>query len=650
MRVPWYFLLPWLAWLGLTACAPNGESNGEVEPGSVIIGIDLGTTHTCVGVHTGGRVEIIANDEGDRLTPSWVHFGDDGIRVGNAAKRSAHTAPEQSVFAVKRFIGRAYDDPNVTQDMRHVPFAVVNEDGKPFVRVSDGNSTKTYSPEQISAIVLAKIKTTAEAYVGKKVTHAIITVPAYFNDAQRKATMEAGNLAGLHVIRTLNEPTAAAIAYGLDKKDHKSRIIVYDLGGGTLDVTLLSIENNVFEVLATSGNTHLGGEDFNNRVVDRLVRDYQQKTGYDAMSNPRALLKLRNAVENAKRILSMQATTKIEIEAFENGNDYSEVLTRSKFDNLNFDLFLRSLEPIRKVLKDAGVEKQDVDEIVLVGGSTRIPKIQYLLAEFFDGKEPSKGVNADEAVAVGAALQAAVFAGELGVQDVVVLELCPLSIGIEVAGGKFEPIIPRQTRVPTKRSQIYSTYSDSQPTIQIKIFEGEHPETKKNYPIGTFELSGIPLAARGVPEIEITFSLDTNGMLRIDAQDIGTGQAGSITIAKEARATAEDVTRMIHKVDADEREKAEAVKTHKALNNLRQVIANLERQVNDAKTMSDLEKFTVRSVVKYMSQWVNKHGGRATVEELEAKHDEALGTSERYFGALGNDLSAAAAHNKHNEL
>ncbi|KAG8720106.1 ATPase with role in protein import into the ER [Ceratobasidium sp. 395] len=565
MYIARYLLLPWIAWLAVHA------SNGDVVPGSVIIGIDLGTTHTCVGVHVGGRVVIIVNDEGDRLTPSWVHFDENEIRVGNAARRSAHNAPEQSVFAIKRFIGRTYDDPKVIQDTRHVPFAVVNERGKPFIRIAHNNDTKIYSPEQISAIILTKVKNMAETYLGRPVTHAVITVPAYFNDAQRQATIEASNLAGLRVVRTINEPTAAAIAYGLDKKDQSSRLMVYDLGGGTFDVTLLSVQGGVFEVLATSGDTHLGGEDFNNRVVDHLARDYQQKTGYNVLENPRALLKLRNSVENAKRILSMQTTHKIEIEAFENGNDYSEVLTRTKFDTLNFDLFVRTLEPVREVLKDANVEKQDVDEIVLVGGSTRIPKIQSLLSEFFDGKELSRGINQDEAVAIGAALQAAVFAGEEGVQNVVLLDVCPLSIGIEVAGGRFEPIIPRQTRIPVKRSQVYSTYSDSQPTVQIKVFEGEHPETKKNHHLGTFELSGIPLAARGVPQIEITFAIDANGILHIDAREIGTGLINSITIDNKMRATEDDVKRMIYEVNAEEREKAEAIKALKALNNLRQV-------------------------------------------------------------------------------
>ncbi|KAG8783923.1 ATPase with role in protein import into the ER [Ceratobasidium sp. 428] len=420
----------------------------------------------------------------------------------------------------------------------------------------------------------------------------------------------------------------------------------------TFDVTLLSVQGVVFEVLTTSGDTHLGGEDFNKRVVDHLARDYQQKTGYNVLESPRTLLKLRNEAENAKRILSMQTTYKIEIKAFENGNDYSEVLTRTKFDTLNFDLFLRTLEPVREVLKDANVEKQDVDEIVLVGGSTRIPKIQSLLSEFFDGKELSRGVNPDEAVAVGATLQAAVFAGKEGVQNVVLLDVCPLSIGIEVAGGRFEPIISRQTRVPVKRSQVYSTYSDSQPTVQIKVFEGEHPETKKNHHLGTFELSGIPLAAQGVPQIEITFSIDANRILHIDAREIGTGLINSLTIDNKMRATEDDVKRMIYEVNAEEREKAEAIKALKALNNLWQVISGLERQVNNAgKRMSELDKLSVRTVIKYMSHWINKHGGRATIEELESKHDEALGTSERYFGALGNDLLAAAeARNKRTEL
>ncbi|KAG8729873.1 ATPase with role in protein import into the ER [Ceratobasidium sp. 414] len=424
-----------------------------------------------------------------------------------------------------------------------------------------------------------KIKEAAETYLGKKITHAVITVPAYFNDAQRQATIEASNIAGLGVVRMINKPTAAAIVYGLDKRARRSRVIVYDLGGGTFDVTLLLVHDNVFEVLATSSNTHLGGEDFNNRVVEYLACDYEQKTGYNAMKNPRSLLKLRNAVEQVKRVLSLQPVTTIKIEAFENGGDDSETLTRAKFESLNFDLFLRTLDPLAEVLRDAKVEKQDVDEIVLVGGSTPIPKVQVLLTEFFDGKEPSMGTNPDEAVAIGAALQAAVISGELGVENVVLLD--GLRLQMSQLGGRFESVIPRQTRVPVKRSQVYSTYADNQATVQIKVFKGEHPDTKKNHHLGTFELLGIPLATRGVPQIEVTFSVDTNGILRIDAQEIATGQISSITIANEARAAEEGVNRMIYEVDAEEREKADRIKALKALNNLHQVVSGLERHMKD---------------------------------------------------------------------
>ncbi|KAG8701947.1 ATPase with role in protein import into the ER [Ceratobasidium sp. 395] len=639
-----YLLLPWLAWSTVAA------SSGEFEPGSVIVGIDLGTTHSCVGVHVNGRVEIIVNEEGDRLTPSWVAFGESEIRVGNAAKRIAHTAPEQAIFAVKRLIGRDYDDPDLTHDMKHWPFRVVNRNGKASVQVTGGGKTEMFNPEEISALVLLKMKEMAEAYLGKNVKYAVLAVPAYFNDAQRQATQRAGTIAGLNIVRIINKPTAAAIAYGLDKSTQKSRIVVYDLGGGTLDVSLLSVENNVFEVLATSGDTRLGGEDFNNRVVDHLAHEYQLKTGYNVMSSPRALLKLRTAVEHAKRILSAQPMTTIEIEAFENGKDYSETLTRSKFNNLNFDLFLRTLDPLSQVLKDAKLEKGDIDEIVLVGGSTRIPKIQSLLSEFFEGKELSRGVNPDEAVAIGAAVQAAVMSGEAEVQGVILIDVNALSVGIEVAGGRFEPIIVRNTRVPVKRTRVYSTYADNQAVVQIKVFEGVHSETKRNNHLGTFNLTGIPLAARGVPQIEVSFSIDNNGIIHVDAQETASGLSSSITIAYEARLSEDDVKRMLYEVDADEREKADQIRALKVLNNLRHVVSNMERQLSNDRALSELDKITIRAVIKYMTRWINAHGGRATIEELEAKHDEALGTSEQYFGALGGDKVTKKAHAKRNEL
>ncbi|KAG8738378.1 ATPase with role in protein import into the ER, partial [Ceratobasidium sp. 423] len=427
---------------------PVARADDDKNYGTVI-GIDLGTTYSCVGVHRGGRVEIIANDQGNRITPSWVQFADDERLIGDAAKAAFHTSPSQTVFDAKRLIGRKFDEAEVKRDMKHWPFKVINKGGKPMIQVKNKSELKDFTPEEISAMVLTKMKETAEAYLGNKVTHAVVTVPAYFNDAQRQATKDAGTIAGLTVLRIVNEPTAAAIAYGLDKKGGESQIIVYDLGGGTFDVSLLSIDDGVFEVLATAGDTHLGGEDFDNRVIEHFTREYKKKTGTDVSKNQRALSKLKKEVEKAKRTLSSQMSTKLEIESFENGNDFSETLTRSKFEELNIDLFRKTMKPVEQVLKDAGVKKEDISDIVLVGGSTRIPKVQQLIREYF-GKEPSKGINPDEAVAYGAAIQGGILSGEEGVDDVVLIDVCPLTLGIETTGGVFTKLIPRNTVVPTK--------------------------------------------------------------------------------------------------------------------------------------------------------------------------------------------------------
>ncbi|EJD45209.1 78 kDa glucose-regulated protein precursor [Auricularia subglabra TFB-10046 SS5] len=408
--------------------------------------------YSCVGVQRGGRVEIIANDQGHRITPSWVSFTEDERLVGDAAKNAYYSNPENTVFDAKRLIGRMTTDPEVKRDQKLWPFKIVDKGGKPLIQVKQKNEDRTFTPEEISAMVLTKMKETAKAYLGKKVTHAVVTVPAYFNDAQRQATKDAGTIAGLNVLRIINEPTAAAIAYGLDKKSGEQQIIVYDLGGGTFDVSLLSIDYGVFEVLATAGDTHLGGEDFDNRVMAHFVKLYKQKTGTDVSTNLRAMGKLKREVEKAKRTLSSQMSTKLEIESFEGGNDFSETLTRAKFEEINMDLFRKTMKPVEQVLKDAGVKKEDVHEVVLVGGSTRIPKVQQLLKEYF-GKEPSKGINPDEAVAYGAAVQGGVLSGEMGTDNIVLIDVNPLTLGIETTGGVFTKLIPRNTVIPTSRGR-----------------------------------------------------------------------------------------------------------------------------------------------------------------------------------------------------